>query len=257
MVSNFGNRLGKMIHEKIAERFKTPSQPSTTPTTEEAPAAAPAPPAEAAPAETASSATATVEAPATTTDSTEAAVTPTQTAPSETASAEAAPAAPQKSAEEQEEERLWSEVDKYWAANDFEKVSDLLNRLRELQPEDAAEIDQKLAAAQYNAGAHFEQEGDLSRALYLYEEARRRNPNLGEAGFAIDRVKKAMQPAAPEAMKAQEQTYTVESGDTLSAIAERYYGDANAWNRIFEANRDQLDNPDLIQPGQVLKIPQG
>jgi nucleoid-associated protein YgaU len=47
----------------------------------------------------------------------------------------------------------------------------------------------------------------------------------------------------------------VESGGTLSAIAERYYGDANQWSRIFEANRDQFDNPDLIQPGQVLRLP--
>lgn len=52
-----------------------------------------------------------------------------------------------------------------------------------------------------------------------------------------------------------EQTYTVQKGDTLSHVAKQFYGKAGAWNRIFEANRDQLDNPDLIQPGQVLKIP--
>jgi nucleoid-associated protein YgaU len=52
-----------------------------------------------------------------------------------------------------------------------------------------------------------------------------------------------------------EQTYTVQKGDTLSHIAKEVYGKASGWNRIFEANRDQLDNPDLIQPGQVLKIP--
>lgn len=52
-----------------------------------------------------------------------------------------------------------------------------------------------------------------------------------------------------------EQTYTVQKGDTLSHIAKQFYGKAGEWNRIFEANRDQLDNPDLIQPGQVLKVP--
>lgn len=52
-----------------------------------------------------------------------------------------------------------------------------------------------------------------------------------------------------------EQTYTVERGDTLSHIAQRFYGRASGWNRIFEANRDQLDDPDLIRPGQVLRIP--
>src|SRR5687768_4343630 len=44
------------------------------------------------------------------------------------------------------------------------------------------------------------------------------------------------------------QSYTVEEGDTLTSIAERFYGDGKAYNRIWEANRDKLDNPDVIQP---------
>lgn len=54
---------------------------------------------------------------------------------------------------------------------------------------------------------------------------------------------------------AQDQTYVVVSGDSLSKIAKRHYGDATKWPRIFEANRDQISNPDLIHPGQRLKIP--
>ena len=50
-------------------------------------------------------------------------------------------------------------------------------------------------------------------------------------------------------------TYTVQKGDTLSAIAKREYGDANEWRRIFEANRDTVEDPDLIHPGQQLTIP--
>ena len=50
-------------------------------------------------------------------------------------------------------------------------------------------------------------------------------------------------------------TYTVERGDTLSEIAQRLYGRASRWHAIFDANRDQLDDPDRIEPGQVLKIP--
>ncbi|HEV7492108.1 MAG TPA: LysM peptidoglycan-binding domain-containing protein, partial [Rhodanobacteraceae bacterium] len=46
-------------------------------------------------------------------------------------------------------------------------------------------------------------------------------------------------------------------GDTLSKIAKQFYGNANRWHDIFDANRDQISNPDLIQPGQVLKIPAG
>ncbi len=49
--------------------------------------------------------------------------------------------------------------------------------------------------------------------------------------------------------------YTVKSGDSLSKIAKHIYGDAGSYNRIYEANRDTLSNPDLIKPGQVLKIP--
>ena len=50
-------------------------------------------------------------------------------------------------------------------------------------------------------------------------------------------------------------TYTVVKGDSLSKIAKRQYGDMNQWPRIYEANRDQIKNPDLIYPGQKLKIP--
>ena len=50
-------------------------------------------------------------------------------------------------------------------------------------------------------------------------------------------------------------TYTVKAGDTLSAIAKEHLGNANAYMKIFEANRDQLTDPDKIKPGQVLKIP--
>jgi nucleoid-associated protein YgaU len=53
------------------------------------------------------------------------------------------------------------------------------------------------------------------------------------------------------------QTYTVNKGDTLSKIAKEFYGSANRWHEIYDANRDQISNPDLIQPGQVLKIPTG
>ena len=51
------------------------------------------------------------------------------------------------------------------------------------------------------------------------------------------------------------QTYVVQKGDTLSHIAQHHYGKASQWHAIFEANRDQIDNPDLIHPGQVLRLP--
>ena len=58
-----------------------------------------------------------------------------------------------------------------------------------------------------------------------------------------------------EALPEESRTYTVEKGDTLSHIAQAQYGRASQWKAIFEANRDILDDPDKIRPGQVLKIP--
>jgi nucleoid-associated protein YgaU len=52
------------------------------------------------------------------------------------------------------------------------------------------------------------------------------------------------------------QTYTVKSGDTLSKIAQQFYGESSQYMKIFEANRDKLKDPDKIQPGQQLTIPQ-
>lgn len=49
--------------------------------------------------------------------------------------------------------------------------------------------------------------------------------------------------------------YTVQSGDTLSGIAQQFYGDGNRYNEIFEANRPMLTDPNMIYPGQVLRIP--
>jgi len=51
-------------------------------------------------------------------------------------------------------------------------------------------------------------------------------------------------------------TYVVRPGDTLSKIAKELLGDGNSYMEIFNANRDQLNDPNVIRPGQVLKIPQ-
>jgi nucleoid-associated protein YgaU len=51
--------------------------------------------------------------------------------------------------------------------------------------------------------------------------------------------------------------YTIESGDTLSKIAKKYLGDAMAYPKIFEANREVIKDPDLIYPGQKIRIPMG
>jgi nucleoid-associated protein YgaU len=50
--------------------------------------------------------------------------------------------------------------------------------------------------------------------------------------------------------------YTVQAGDSLSKISRQFYGDANQYTKIFEANRDQLSDPNKIKPGQQLVIPE-
>ena len=49
--------------------------------------------------------------------------------------------------------------------------------------------------------------------------------------------------------------YEVQSGDSLSKIAREHYGDANKWNALFEANREVIEDPDLIYPGQKIRVP--
>lgn len=59
----------------------------------------------------------------------------------------------------------------------------------------------------------------------------------------------------PASVGTSGKTYTVQPGDTLSGIAKSHLGDGNAYMKIFDANRDQLSDPDKIKPGQVLKLP--
>lgn len=75
----------------------------------------------------------------------------------------------------------------------------------------------------------------------------------------VDQIQVVVAQAAPQAAakpaEAQAQFYEVKSGDTLSKIAKQFYGDANRYSAIFEANKPMLKDPDEIYPGQTLRIP--
>lgn len=73
--------------------------------------------------------------------------------------------------------------------------------------------------------------------------------NISGIGSVDDQVKTS-------APANESQFYTVKSGDTLSAISKQVYGNANLYNKIFEANKPMLKSPDKIYPGQVLRIPE-
>ena len=68
----------------------------------------------------------------------------------------------------------------------------------------------------------------------------------------VDTVDNNMSVAIPEP---EAKYHTVVSGDWLSKIADKYYGDAQKFDVIFEANKPMLEHPDKIYPGQVLRIP--
>lgn len=71
----------------------------------------------------------------------------------------------------------------------------------------------------------------------------------------VEQVDDQMTVAQAEAQNSQ--FYTVQRGDTLSKISKQFYGDANQYMVIFEANKPMLTDPDKIYPGQMLRIPQG
>jgi len=90
----------------------------------------------------------------------------------------------------------------------------------------------------------------------FWDQVKLVNPNADDitADLSVD-SSRAMGAAAGGGQGAGGQTYEVKSGDKLSKISKQFYGDANEYMRIFYANRDKLNDPDMIQVGQKLTIP--
>lgn len=76
----------------------------------------------------------------------------------------------------------------------------------------------------------------------------------GSSSTAPSRPFGSTTPQSPETSQSG-RIYVVKEGDSLSKIALREYGDEQQWKRIFDANRGIIDDPDLIHPGQKLRIP--
>src|SRR4051812_25229889 len=81
------------------------------------------------------------------------------------------------------------------------------------------------------------------------------NPNWIQELIADITVEESSQ-ATPARNLSASRTYTVQAGDSLSKISKKYYGDADQYMKIFEANRGLLTDPNKISPGQELTIPQ-
>ena len=91
----------------------------------------------------------------------------------------------------------------------------------------------------------------------VWDEIKRVDPTYADlaADISVSAGAAAGQGGPAGSVSAPAGSYTVKKGDTLSKISKQFYGDANAYKKIFDANRDQLKDPDKIQPGQVLRIP--
>ena len=87
----------------------------------------------------------------------------------------------------------------------------------------------------------------------IWDEIKKVDPTYSD--LTADITVSAGQGGPAGTVSAPAGSYTVKKGDTLSKISKQFYGDANAYKKIFDANRDQLKDPDKIQPGQVLRIP--
>ena len=126
-----------------------------------------------------------------------------------------------------------------------EKYSDAINTAKQARFQGGAE--------ERDGKLHFEGTVDTVDAKNLIWDAIKKVPGYDREVVGSIKVSDAGMKAWNE--KQQGATYTVKAGDTLSKIAKEHLGDANAYMQIFNANKDQLKDPDKIFPGQVLKIP--
>jgi len=104
----------------------------------------------------------------------------------------------------------------------------------------------------------------VDAANKVWDAIKRVNPSADDitADFPVDTSLQVQRTQEVQPQQQREQaapsnvrTYTVKSGDTLSKISKQFYGSANDYMKIFDANRDQLSDPDKINVGQELKIP--
>jgi nucleoid-associated protein YgaU len=89
----------------------------------------------------------------------------------------------------------------------------------------------------------------------VWDQIKLVDPNFSDLIVDIQAPAAAAAAAVGAASTPAARTYTVQAGDTLSKISKQFYGDANKYMKIFEANKDKLADPDKIKAGMDLLIP--
>jgi len=116
------------------------------------------------------------------------------------------------------------------------------------------EKEQEALAAQHEAQRKMQE----ALARRQQQEAAAKPAAAPAGGAAAPAAAKPQAVPVSQPAGGEGETYTVQKGDSLSKIAKHHLGDANAWRRIYEANKATIgDDPDKIFPGQKLKLPGG
>ena len=154
-------------------------------------------------------------------------------------------------------------------ANIFERVIEVLNKPLPGTGPEAKEDSKDNRDTQKSDGKSEQPARDIPGDLYRKEREARKaereakdeklQAKLRRTRRELRDLRRDYERSVAEEAKAhaetEDVTYTVQSGDTLSGIAQRFYGNAHKWPEIHAANKDKISNPNLIYPGQTLTIP--
>lgn len=125
---------------------------------------------------------------------------------------------------------------------------------QELAKRQEAEVRANKAEAELRAATIARQEAETkAKAAELQRQTAEARAQAAEA--KVKELEAALARLQQELEAARVRTYVVKAGDSLSKIAQQFYGDAKRWPEIYEANKNQIKDPNLIYPGQELRIP--
>jgi nucleoid-associated protein YgaU len=137
------------------------------------------------------------------------------------------------------------------AAEEAKKAAEVAKRQAQLETAKREAAEAKIRAAEAKA-KEAEEKLKAAEKAAAEAKAKEREQRMVEAEVCRAERREELQRRAEEL---KPKVYVVKSGDSLSKIAKEVLGDASRWPEIYEANKDQIKDPNLIYPGQELKLP--